>query len=174
MPQTSVANKMTVGIVGQIATLHGMADAQVDTAFNEEAAAALVVGRFCKQGTEDDGALAVAAVADVLKGIVVQNHEFERSVELNDDGDILPDTHFGCLKVGPVTVAPTTAVTPLSTVRVQAVAEAGHEVGDIRATASAGKTINISSLARWLTSANANEPAVLYIDMTNIALAVAD
>lgn len=174
MSQTAVADKMTVGLVGQIATAHGMADAEVATAFNEEAAASIHIGRFVKQGTKDDGALLPAAAADVLKGIAVLTQGYEPSVELDANGDLAPGTHFGCLRKGPVTVAPTTAVTPASEVHVQMIAEAGHEVGDIRATASVGKSVDITPLAKFLTSAGANQPAVLSIDMDNIALATAD
>lgn len=176
MPQTSVADRMTVGIVGQIATLSGMADAEVDTAYNEEASAGIVVGRFVKRGTDkDNGALKCSSAADVLKGIACFGHDFARNVELDTNLDFAPKTHFGCLVEGPITVAPTTAAAPGDEVHVQVVAEAGHAVGDVRKTASAGKTLDISALAQWkTTAASAADPCILWIDMANIALATAD
>lgn len=177
MPQTSVADRMDVGLVGQVATLSGMADAQVDTAFNEEASAGLVVGRFVKRGStdKDNGALACSSVADILKGIACFTHELARNVELDTDLNIAPGAHFGVLVKGPITVAPTTAAAPGDEVHVQVVAESGHEVGDIRKTASTGKSLDISPFARWRTSAaTAGDKCILELDMTNVALATAD
>lgn len=175
MPQTAVEDRMTPGIVGQVATAHGMADASMGTATSEEETAGIPVGRFVVQGAADDGALLPSAQADVLKGVACFSHEFERSTELNDDLDLAPGTTFGVLLTGPVTVAPTTAAAPGDEVHVQMVAEGGHPAGAVRATASVNKTVDISAFARWrTTAASGGDKCILEIDMTNAALAAAD
>ena len=175
MPQTAVANQMTIGLAGQLSTLHSAADAKVGTAFSQEASAGIDVGLFVKHGTVQDGVLLPSAVTDKLRGIVVHSHSFARDIELDASGFLKPGVHFSVVETGAITVVAKQTAVPGDTVRVQVVAEAGFLVGDLRRTASVAKTIDISALARWKTTAAAiGDLAVVEIDMTNIALAVAD
>lgn len=182
MPQTAVADRMTIGIVGQLADLHSMADARVKTATNQEASAQIPFGIMVIRGSLDDSALllhtsaAAMVTGQLLQGVSTHGHAFAEPQELadTDAGGLQPDATFGVLEIGTIIVAPENAVTPASEVHVRAVAGVGEQAGAFRATADGSDTVDITAFAKWLTSAGAGQPAVLEIDMTNSALAVAD
>lgn len=179
MSQTAVADKMTVGLAGQLADFHSMADAVINTGTNEEASAEIVPGKMVIRGTAADGALkphtsAAAMVASqLLKGIALLDHGYADDVELGDDG-YTSGTTFGVLYQGAVWVIPEDAVTPASDVRVRVVAAGAEVAGSFRGAADGTDCVEITPFARWLTSGDANTPAKLYIDMTHVALATAD
>jgi len=175
MPQTAVADRMTVGILGQLADLQSMADASVDTATSEEVTASIGFGIFVKHGVGVDSALLPSDPADRLKGISIQTHEYARDIELDEDLKLRPGSTFGVLTHGRVTVAPTTPAAPGDEVHVQFDPEVGHPAGAVRATGSAAKTFDITAFAQWRTVAtSAGDLCVLEIDMLNLALAVVD
>lgn len=126
---------------------------------NEEASAEMAFGVMLKQGTADNDALLLAVQTDRMIGVLVHSHAYNKDNELGTTG-VKPNVSIGVLTHGWVWVEVTEAVTPASAVKVD---EAGGTFGD---TATANETVDISPFARYLTSAGANEFALLELDMT--------
>lgn len=183
MPQSAVADKMAVGIVGQVATLQGSLNATIDTGTSEESTTGISPGRFVVQGTADDGCKLPTATSDKLKGVALFSHEYERTVELDADLNFKPGTTMGLLVTGPVYVAPTSDVAPGDEVHVYTENITGtgttenpqFHAGDVDKAGSAGKSLDISAFAQWkTTAAAAGDVCILFVDLTNVALASAD
>jgi hypothetical protein len=167
IPQTAVASAMPTGLPGQV--LRG----KPDTAISEEDTNEIPFGLFVVQGDADDGALLPSAYTDRLKGLVVLYHGLERTAELGDTG-IKPGAVFGILSEGRALVqVPHGSVDPTSEVHVQAIAETNYPAGTVRSNKSTNKTIDITGLARFLTSGDAGDIVELEFDLTNVGLAVA-
>jgi hypothetical protein len=175
--QDEVATAPDVGVAGDIADLNTAKNGVIDSATSEEASAEIPFGTMVIQGTADNGAKQLhtsAAVSEqLLLGIAVRSHDFAVGSELGDTG-LKPGATFGVLKKGRAWVAVEDAVAPGDPVRVRAVV-AGNEVkGAFLTAADSTDAIDISAFAKWRTSADAGDLAVVEIDMTNSALAVAD
>jgi hypothetical protein len=162
MPQTAVDN-MAPYLAGQLAD-SGRNDVLSKT--SEEASAEIPYGVMVAQGTADDGVVLLAATTDVLVGVSVLSHDYAVGVEVGDTG-YKPKTTFGVLNVGRIAVLVEEAVTPASSVYVRAVAAGAEVKGAFRDTADGTDTIDISSFARYVTSAGAGEIAIVDIDMRN-------
>lgn len=173
-PQTTVALTPDIGVPGQIASFQGLDDAIVLHKTSKEASAAIPFGITVKQGTLDDDVLLLTAAANKLIGVSAFAHDFARNSELTSSG-IQPGATFGVVFQGPILVLPEAAVTPSSGVHIRFAASGGNtQVGAFTGTAEATKTIDASAFCRWLTSGNATTPAVVWVDFSNAALAVAD
>lgn len=173
-PQTTVALAPDIGVPGQIADFQGLDDAMVMSVTSKEASAAIPFGVMVKQGTLDDDALLMTAAANKLKGVSVHANDFARNSELTSSG-IQPGATFGALFEGPILVLPEAAVTPASNVHIRFSANGGNtQPGAFTPTADTGHTIDASAFCRWLTSGSSTTPAVLFVDLANAALAVAD
>jgi len=175
--QDAVATSPAVGVAGDIADLSTVKSGLIDAATSEEASAEIPFGTMVIQGTGDHGCLklhtSAAAMEQLLLGIAVRSHDFARGSELGDTG-LKPGATFGVGRRGRFWVVPEDAVAPGDPVRVRAVV-AGNEVkGAFLTAADSTDAIDISAFAQWKTSADAGELAVVEIDMTNSALAVAD
>lgn len=171
--QTEVLSRMPIGIPGQLADLHTAEFGDVVSAVNEEAAAEIPFGVMVKQGTDDDDVKLLAAQADKLKGIVVFGHNFDYPVQRGDTG-LKPGVHFGILRKGRIFVRTEDAVTPASEVHVRAVAVDPEVKGAFRGTDDGADTLDITAFAKWVTSADAGEVAILEIDMNQSSLAALD
>lgn len=175
--QTTVLETPVFGCPGDIADLWTAERGIIDSATSEEASAEIPFGVMLQQGTGDDGAkllgTSAAAMAVRLLGIAVRAHDFAVGSELGTTG-LKPGATFGCGKKGRFKVLVEDAVTPLSHVRVRAVAAGAEVKGAFRALADGTDCVDISAFAKWRTSAGIGEVAVVEIDMANAALAVAD
>lgn len=171
--QTEVLTRMPIGIPGELADLHTAEFGDVVSAVNAEAAAEIPFGVMVKQGTDDDDVKLLAAQADAIKGIVVFGQNFSKPVQLGSTG-LKPGISFGILRKGRIFVLTEDAVTPLSEVHVRAIAVGAELKGAFRGTADGADTIDITGLAKWVTSAGVGEIAILEIDMTQSSLATAD
>lgn len=183
MTQTSVALRMTVGIVGQIANLAGMKDARVVSCRQAEASAEIPFGvMVCRDGTTPDTAkllhtsAAAMAANQLLVGVSTHGHSYAEPQELadTDDGGLKPGTTFGALVEGPIWVLPEENVTPSSEVRVRVVVAGDEVAGAFRATADATDCVDVTPCARWMTSGSTTVPAILWLDMNHVALVTAD
>lgn len=171
--QTSVSDRMPVGIPGQLADLHTAEFGDVVSATNEEASAEVPFGVMLKDGTDDDLVKLLNATNNKLAGVSVFAHNFAKPVQLGDTG-LKSGVTFGVLRKGRIYVLVEDAVTPASEVHVRAVA-AGLEVkGAFRGTADGTDTIDCTGFAKYTASAGAGEVAVVEIDMSQASLAVAD
>jgi len=176
MPQTSVADNMTVGIVGALADANL---ASVDSRVNEEASAEMPFGIMVVRGTDKatDALLlhtSAAASDSLLAGVVVYSAAYAKPEELGDDG-VKPNMTVGLLQKGRIYVLPEEAVAPGDAVRVRAVVSGSEQAGAFRTTADdTDDCIDISKFARWITSGSSTVPAVLEIDMSGAADALAD
>jgi hypothetical protein len=176
--QAQVAEAPDTGVPGDIADLWTAKNGARDSATSEEASATIPFGVMVIRGTGDGGAkrlhTSAATCEQLLLGISVRSHDFAIGSELDDDGALKPGATFAVGRKGRYRVLVEDAVSPGDSVRVRAVA-AGDEVpGAFMTGADGTDAIDISAFAQWRTSADAGEVAVVEIDMTNSALAVAD
>jgi len=125
-----------------------------------------------KQGTGDDVCLRLSAGTDKLIGIVVHSHAYEKDIELGDSG-LKPKVTVGVLARGKIWVDVEEAVAVTDAVRVF-VSDTGHVAGKFGKTADAGKSLDISKFARWLTSTTGAGIAQVEVDMTGRSQATAD
>lgn len=168
--QTSVSSTPTAALEGQ---LSDDSPKYIRSMVNAESSAAIPFGRMVAyDGTAGNEAALVASGSDVLAGVTVHGHAYHLNEELNDDDELKSGTMMDVLMQGVVTVFPEESVDPTSDVRVRH--SGTGDQGAFLASAASGETIDISSFARWLTSAGAGEPAELFIDMTGAAGASAD
>lgn len=182
MSQTAVASKMTAGLAGQLFSLGDAADARLGSATSAESSAEIGFGLMVIRGSADGSALlphtsaAAMVAAPLLLGVVVLSHGFAEPQELadTDSGGLKPKTTFTVLEEGEIWVIPEDNVTPASDVRVRVVAAGAEKAGAFRAAADSTDCVEISAFARWRSSASGGSPARLWIDMSNVQLAVAD
>ena len=173
--QTSVSDKMITGFDGMIADV-SMSDVDGHK-INGEASAEILFGRAVVRGSTDQEVLRphtdAATSAPLFDGVVVHSHAYAKPEELGDDG-LKPTVVVMTLQRGRILTTPEEAVSPGDAVRFRAVVTGNEEAGAFRTTADGTDCVNISQLARWITSGDTNTPAWLEIDMTNAALATAD
>jgi hypothetical protein len=172
MSQTEVKEVMDAGVEGMLADLWTEENGDVGTATSEEASAEIPFGRMVAQGVEDDGCKLLVEDAQ-LKGVTVFSHLYAKPTELGDSG-LKPGVTFDVLKRGRIIVFPEDAVTPQSEVHVRHTVQGQTFAGAFRGTASASNTLDLTGYARWETSADAGEPAVLWIDMLLAGLTTED
>ena len=156
MPDVKTALATTL-IEGQLVDA---TNAEVESRVNEEASAEIPFGRMVKEGTADkeNGALLMAAQADIPAGIVVHSHRYSKDAELGSTG-LKPNVTMSILRRGVIAVKVTEAVTTASPVKYN---EAGGTFGD---SAVANETVDISSFARYMRDGAINEVIPLEIDM---------
>jgi len=173
-PQITVSLTPDIGVPGQIASFQGLDDAITFDKTSKEASASIPFGVTVKQGTLDDDVLLMTAAANKLVGVTAFAHDFARNSELTSSG-LQPGATFAVVFQGPVLVLPEGAVTPASGVHIRFSANGGNTgIGAFTATADATHTIDASAFCRWLTTGSATTPAVVWVDFSNAALAVAD
>lgn len=172
MPQTEVKATMDLGVEGMLADLWTEENGDVGTVNNEEASAEILFGHMVAQGAADDGCLLLSEDTQ-LKGVVVFSHLYSKPTELGDDG-LKPGVTADVLKRGRMVVIPEDAVTPASEVHVRHTVNGATAKGAFRGTKVSSETLDITALARWETSADAGEPAVLWIDLLAAGLTSED
>ena len=144
--------------------------ASIKSYTSEEASAEIPFGTMVIRGAnEDEGALQVhtsgATVIALLAGVVVHSHAYAKTQELGDTG-LKPDTTFGVLTRGRIWVIPEDAVDPGDAVRVRVVVTGNEVKGAFRTAADSTDCVVLhTTMARWLTTAGAGEPALLELDM---------
>jgi hypothetical protein len=179
--QTEVLSAMPIAVPGMLADLHTDEDGDVVSAFNEEASDEIPFGVMVKGGTADDSVKNLATTADLLKGVVVFANYFDKPIQLGDTG-LKPGVAFGLLRRGHIYVRVEDAVTPASEVHVRVTTGGSNGYGDagaetagaFRGSDDGGDTIDITAFAKYLTSADVGEIAVVSIDMDNASLSTAD
>lgn len=175
MPFSAALTAMTGAIAG---SLYDLADNVVSSFISEEASAEIPFGVMVARGTADNGALKLhtssAAMDGILAGVVLHSNAYNKTNELGTTG-LKPGIIMNVLRKGRVWVQVEEAVTPASVVKVRAVASGGEVAGAFRDTADSTDCVDISRMARYLTSAGAGELAVLELDLTGtVTLGVAD
>lgn len=176
--QATVEAAPDFGVPGDIADLWTAKNGARDSATSEEASASIPFGVMVIRGTGDHGAkllhTSAAAVEQLLLGISVRSHDFAIGSELDTDGKLKPGATFAVGRTGRYKVLVEDAVSPGDPVRVRAVVAGAEVKGAFRTAADGTDCVDISAFAQWRTSAGIGEVAVVEIDMTNSALAVAD
>jgi hypothetical protein len=175
--QTSVDALPAVGFAGLIADNGPF---QTRSYHNEESSAETPFGVMLTRGTtdEDEGALlphtSSAAMATTFIGVLAHSHHYAETKELGETG-LKPDVTLKVLTHGRIWVVPEEAVDPTDLVKVRVVTSGNEVAGAFRATADdTSDCVDISAYARWLTTADANTPALLEINMTGANEGVAD
>ncbi len=181
-PQTTVQKHPDYGMPGQLATLRAAADAKVDTYLQEEASAHIPFGYVVKLGTPDlslgiNGAKLPSAKTDKLVGIACFAHSYARTnAQEIDSTGLSPGTHFGVVRQGAVFVMPEEDVAAGDDAHARVTANSGKLPGMIGKTDDGVRTIDISALVQWETAGGptSGQPARLWVDFNNAALAVTD
>jgi hypothetical protein len=176
MAQTEVTTAPLVGTPGRPADEHTAQNGQVVSATSEEASALIPFGVMVKQGSGDYGALKLTATTNAFIGISFRSNDFAVGLEIDEStGNLKPGATFGVARKGRFFVLIEEDVTPASDVRVRCVATGNEVAGAFRATADSTDCVDLTGLARWIRTADADDGVgELEIDMTNIGLAVAD
>lgn len=181
--QTSVDSPMSIGVAGQLADEYTASNGDIGYGTNEEAATNIPFGVMVKEGTTADRIKLPTTAADVLAGILIHEYAYDVTTQLADatvntnaQSAILPNIGGALLKRGRVLVIPEADGTDADGVHMRIVASGGNtQLGSFTPTAEVGKTVNLSSLARWRNGGpKAGQPSVLEIDLTNAALVAAD
>lgn len=177
IPQTTVKDFLSRPFPGVVA----------DTSFNlhteskvsAEASAEIPFGvAVIRDDTDkDDGVVlpttSSAVSAPRFAGVVQHTHAMDKPNELGAAG-ITPKSTVLVMTEGRIWVLPEEAVTPGDAVRFRAVVAGMEQAGAFRTTADGTDCVNISNLARWVRGGDSTTPAILEIDMSNAAQAVAD
>jgi hypothetical protein len=161
--QTSVSVQQGIAFAGMVGDTGQMADAKSYT--SAEASAEIPFGLAVVQGTNPDEALIPAANTNLLLGIVLHSHAFQKDNELGTTG-LKPKVVFSVRTRGRVWVTVDEAVALTDAVRVRM---SGAGAGTFRKTSSAGVTKDISKLARWMSTTSGAGVALLEIDVNNRA-----
>lgn len=175
--QTTVSTKMTIAYAGMLADTDRVS--HCDSRYNAESAAEIRFGDgVVRHSSDEDNAVVkphttAAAAAPLFAGVCVHSHDYARDVELGTTG-VKPKVTMQVLQQGRVYVLPEEAVTPGDPVRVRVVAAGGEVAGAFRTTQDSTDCINITKIARWITTGSASVPAVLEIDMTGVVDVTAD
>jgi hypothetical protein len=149
MPFSSVKTTMAKAYAGM---QNGLNKNQVVPGLNEEAATELPWGVAVKQGTADDGVLALTAVGNFIKGIVQSSHAMARDPgtgvgELGSTG-VMPKAVADIAEAGELWVKIEEDVTPTSAVRIRVAG--GGTPGAFRATsAGGGNSVDVSRWCRY-------------------------
>lgn len=173
---------MTVGLAGTSVDMETVKNGRFGSATSSEASAEIPFGTMVIRGASDGLALkphtsAAAMVASpLMMGIAMLSQGFAEPQEVadTDAGGIKPKATFTVGEKGTFWVIPEDGVNPGSDVRVRVVTAGNEVAGAFRAAQDLTDCVDISAIARWKSTATAGNPAKLEIDMTNVALAVAD
>lgn len=169
MPQTGVTNVSSPGYPGMLADA---SMAVKDTGISAEASAEIPFGVMVKKGTANDQVAIVTATTNKFRGIVVAD-QYAPGVEIGDVG-VKPKISMALLQKGRIYVYSEEAVNPSLAVRVRCVATGGEIAGSFRTSADTTDCVDISKFAQWKSTTSAAGPAILEIDMANVAEGVAD
>ena len=168
MSQTTVPANQAVSYAGM---LGDATTDNVDSMVSTEASAEVPFGVMVQHGTADTDAKLLSATSNKLAGVVLQSHAYAVGTELGTVG-LLPKASLSVLRQGKVWVNVEEAVAVGGAVRVRA-AGTGTK-GGFLTTASATNTIDCSKFCRFLTSTSGAGLALVEIDMSGAAGAVAD
>lgn len=182
MTQTAVDSTAPIGVPGQLYTEQDEHNARTDSGTNEEAATNIPFGVLVKRGTAKGQIKLPTALANILDGILMHADEYDypsqiadATVNTFDQSAIKPKVTGGLLLTGACLVVPEATDVGTAGVHVRIVASGGNtQLGSFTPTAEAGKTLNLTPLARWLAPPTAGVATPLWIDLSNSALATAD
>ena len=165
MPQTAV--NLTQGT--PFAGMRGdTGPSRVHSYVNAEASAEIPFGSAVMQGTNPrDALLPNAATGALLLGVVESSHAFGKDALLGTTG-LKPGVNMGVMVEGVIWVTVTEAVAVGGAVRVF---KTGANAGKFGTAASAGNTLLISSVARYLTSTAGAGVAKLWFNAIGFASA---
>jgi hypothetical protein len=171
-PQVTVSRTPALGIPGQAVRPN---DYKADGYRNEEASAGIRPGRFVKKGTLDRDAKVIAGASGLPIGVAMYSDSAARDFSTDSNGDWAPDAMFAVLTHDQVFVVAAGAVTPASEVHLfHTIGTSAEAIGTCGPLADAGKTFDITAIARWKFTAASGDVAVLEVDMTQVALVSAD
>jgi len=164
MSQTSISTTMALAYAGLLAD-SGFHD--VISRVNGEASAEIRFGAMVAQDTADDECDLLAADTDKPIGVVVHSHAYDKPNDLGDTG-LKPKAMVNVLRKGRIWVPVEEAVVAMDPVFVRhTVADSGSFQGAFRKSDDNNETIDLTGVARFLTSASASGFAVVEVDMSN-------
>lgn len=117
----------------------------------------VLFGKAVTFGTNDNQCKALSAISEKVAGVVIHKHV--------EEGILLEKEAVSLLRKGRIYVKVEEAVSPGDQVHVRAVVSGQEEAGSFRASADGTDTINISSKAEYLSSAEAGEFALVDINL---------
>jgi hypothetical protein len=175
MTISSLPTTMPEGIAGMLDDSSPIKD--IASKRNSETVNKILPGLMVMQGTGDDDVLQVSGAGALLVGIAIFGHSYVPTFAIDPTtGAYLPNITFDVLKHGRARVLCEGTLSVGNQVHVRHTANGGNAtLGIFRATADAGKSLDISAFAQVVKSGSATtNPPVVDIDMTNVNLATAD
>lgn len=128
----------------------GMVEAgEIDTYVNGEASAEMRFGIAVGQGTLDNEAILLAAVADKQVGVLGFRQGYIDTTELGTTG-LKPNVTLGIVRRGKVWVIVEEDVTPASAVLIRCIAAGNEIAGAFRDTADASDLATATPYARYI------------------------
>jgi hypothetical protein len=170
---------MTLGSAGQLADEHTASAGDVVAGTNEEASAPIPFGCLAYRSSAEGVKLPTTlAQVKVAAGVLVKEELFDLTqlsdvtIHANAQSAIKSGVTGSFLRRGRILVIPEATGTEASGVFVRIVAGTG-DLGGFTTTGTAGETVVLTPLARWIGTPTAATPCVLEIDLTNLDLATA-
>lgn len=163
-PQTTVPSEMIAAVAGQPADQASAEGDGIISAANAEASLEIPYGHFVGRGTTgaDGRPTAIRFAEDgELFGLAVFSQALAYPTQVGDTG-VKPGVSFGVARTGRFYVAPATDVTPASQVHVRHTTSGSNLAGEVRGTASASNTIDVSDFCSWLSSGGPTSAHGLY------------
>lgn len=173
--QTAVGD-MSIAFAGALADT---SRSQCDSKYNAETSAEIPFGvGVVRHSSDEDNAVvkphtSAAAAAPLFAGVVVHSHDYSPDIEIGSTG-VKAKMTMSVLQKGRIYVLPEENVTPGDAVRMRVVVAGNEVAGSFRTTADSTDCINLSKVARWVTTGSTSVPAVLEIDITGAADISAD
>jgi len=134
----------------------------IETRVNGEASAEMRFGIAVGQGTLDNEAILLAAVADKQVGITAFRQGYVDQLELGTNG-LKPNVTVGVVRKGVVWVIVEEDVTPASAVLIRCIAAGNEIAGAFRDTADASDLATATPYARYLDSSRLAQDGVTKI-----------
>lgn len=161
--QTSYSLRPAAGLAGMLGDI-GPWD--IFSSVNEEASASMPFGTVVKWGTLERTSKILSASTDMLQGIVIRRHWYERTLELDADVDgVKAGVRIDILRKGRIWVPTATAAALTDDIFVR-YAGTGTK-GAVRNAAVTDETIDISAIAKVVLAASGSGVVQLDVDFTN-------
>lgn len=161
--QTTYSQRPAAAVAGMLGDL-GTWD--IISSVNQESSASMPFGTVVKWGTAERTSKILSASTDMLQGIVIRRHWYDRILELDADADgVKAGVRIDVLRKGRIWVPTETAAALTADIFVR-YAGTGTK-GAVRNAAVGGETIDISTIAKVMSPASGSGLVELDVDFTN-------
>ena len=164
--QLTYSDTMTIGQSGQVDPDSNL---QVRAMRNDEATAEVRFGvavKYDDAANDKTSAALMSATTEVVAGLVVRSHAYDKDTQLGDDG-VLPDNMLNVARSGRMMVLCEDGCQPGDRLYIRAVATGAELKGALRASSDGTDCIDSQGQGVWDSIAAAGGLAWLIFDFTN-------